>query len=70
MIIDVKHRHLTEDVDITSNEMLKIVIDAINGKIGIGHAMFREQLESFICEYLKKTDKYCELPKTCTKHLE
>ncbi|KAL3989412.1 RNA polymerase Rpb1 domain 5 family protein [Acanthocheilonema viteae] len=78
-VVDFKHilehirnimPHSTEDGDITSDEMQKVVTDAINEKIGKEHAMFREQLESFINEHLKKTNKYYKLPKNCTRHMQ
>lgn len=70
MMINHKHRHSTEDEEITNDEMQEIVANAITEKIGKGHAMFREQLGSFISEYLKKTNRYYKLPKNCIKHTE
>ncbi|VDM12869.1 unnamed protein product [Wuchereria bancrofti] len=78
-VVDFKHilehtrntvPHLIENVDITSDELQKVVTDTISEIIGKRHAMFRKQLESFINEYFKKTNKYYELPKNCTKHME
>uniref|UniRef100_A0A8R1XTF5 DNA-directed RNA polymerase subunit n=3 Tax=Onchocerca TaxID=6281 RepID=A0A8R1XTF5_ONCVO len=79
-VVDFKHilehirntvpHSIKEDADITNDEMQKVITDAINEKIGKGHAMFREQLESFITEYLEKTNKYYKLPKNCIKHTE
>lgn len=71
MTVIHKYRHsIEEDADITNDEMQKVVTDIINEKIGKGHAMFRKQLESFINEYLEKTNKYYKLPKNCIKHME
>lgn len=56
-------------MDITGDEIQGVVTDAVNEMIAKEHSMFREQLESFINQYLKKTNKYYKLPKNCSKHM-
>lgn len=49
-------------------ELHAVVAAAINEKVGDGHSFFRKQLESFIVEYMDKSQKYYKLPTHCAKH--
>ncbi|MCP9257334.1 DNA-directed RNA polymerase III subunit RPC1 [Dirofilaria immitis] len=75
-VIDFKHvlehirstvsHSIEEDADITSDEMQRVVTDTINEKIEKTSSMFREQLESFITEYLKKRTNITNFQKTAS----
>ncbi|VDN04831.1 unnamed protein product [Thelazia callipaeda] len=76
-VVDFKHvlehirntvPHVIEQKELETEELQNLVMDAIDLNINKKNLMFREQLQSFINEYIKKTEKYYKLSKRCTKH--